>query len=234
MSAGMKQQSVPGALRKARDALLDILYPEEAVCRACGAIASGGCLCRRCREELHDTGFAFSWEVTEVDGVQAWSLRPYGGVAKQLVIRLKHGAEACLARELASLVHPLPAVPRFAPDTVVTWVPMPEARKRERCIDHGERLARAVAEELGLCCRPLLRRTNQKGPTQATLNREQREKNLKGAFSPVETFCFPVLLVDDVLTTGTTARRCIEALRQGGAADISILAVTRTQRNPSQ
>ena len=216
-----------------RQALLDILYPEEAVCLSCGAAAAEGCLCRSCRQELRDSGFAFAWSLTDLDGVPAWSLRPYAGVARRLVIRLKHRAEACLARELAALVRPLPAVPRFAPDTVVTWVPMPEGRKRERCIDHGECLARAVAEELGLPVRPLLRRDHEKAPTQATLNREQRERNLKGAFAPLGNIDGPVLLVDDVLTTGTTARRCIEALRQGGAAEISVLTVTRSERGRS-
>ena len=60
-----------------------------------------------------------------------------------------------------------------------------------------------------------------------SLKREAREANLKNAFLPAGKISFPVLLVDDVLTTGTTARRCAEALRAGGADSVTVLTITR-------
>ncbi len=209
--------------------LLETVYPERAVCRACGKISSAdGPLCADCRSRLSADGTAFAWDREDLEpDLSAYTLRPHTGVARQLVIRLKHSAEKCLADELADLLLPLPSHIFFPPETVVTWVPMPRTRRLERCIDHGQVLAEAAAKRLGLPCRPLLSRTDTKEKPQATLNREQREKNLSRAFSPAEKISFPVLLIDDVLTTGTTARRCTEALRRGGAEEITVLAFTR-------
>ena len=65
---------------------------------------------------------------------------------------------------------------------------------------------------------------------QARLSREQRERNLQNAFAAVEEIRGPVLLVDDVLTTGTTARRCVQVLRKAGAEEIRVLTATHAAR----
>ena len=209
--------------------LLDTVYPEHAVCRGCGKITEGGVLCRECEDRLRSDGFTMAWDREDLEpDLPAYILRPHTGVAKQMVIRLKHNAEKCVAEELAGLLLPVPAHISFAPDTVVTWVPMPKSRKQERCIDHGQVLAEAAASRLGLDCRPLLERLETKDRTQASLGRADREANLQHAFRPaVQGIHFPVLLVDDVLTTGTTARRCADALREAGAWEITVLAFTR-------
>ena len=211
--------------------LLETVYPEKAVCRSCGRISDGGVLCRECRERLRGDGFTMAWDreaLDEAGDLYAYVLRPHTGVARTLVIRLKHRAEKCLAEELGDLLLPVPSHVSFPPETVVTWVPMPGSRKLERCIDHGQVLAEVTAERLGLSCRPLLERLETKDKPQATLSREARERNLTRAFRAAEEeIRFPVLLVDDVLTTGTTARRCAEALRAAGAEEITVLAYTR-------
>lgn len=231
----MKQQHLYGGffryLPRVKEFLLETVYPEGAVCRACGRLSKGGVLCPDCRSRLQADGMAFAWDTEDLEpDLPAWFLRPHTGVARQLVIRLKHQAEKCIAEELADLILPVPGHISFPPDTVVTWVPMPESRKRERCIDHGEILARSAAGRLNLPCRPLLVRLETREKTQATLNMAQREANLAHAFRPRESIDFPVLLVDDVLTTGTTARRCAEALREGGARRIFFLAFTRAMK----
>ena len=211
-----------------RDFVLDLVYPEGAVCRSCGKISDGGVLCPDCLARLRDDGALFAWEKEEPEpGLTAYCLRPHEGVARDLVLLLKHRAEACAARQLADLVLPLPEGISFSPDTVVTWVTMPESRRRERCVDHGRLLAEETARRLELPCRQLLNRRETRDRNQASLSREQRQANLQNACSASEPIRFPVLLVDDVLTTGTTSRRCAEALRAAGAEDITLLAFTR-------
>ena len=207
--------------------LKEILYPEGAVCLECGRISDGKCLCPECRKALRGSDLMESWNSKDLQGVQAWSIRPHRGIARDLVLRLKHGAHACAAEELAGLIKDRPPIfPEFAPETVVTWVPMPAARRRERCIDHGRVLAECAARQLGLCCRGLLERRGN-GRTQEGLSMARRQANLRSAFAPAEEIRFPVLLVDDVLTTGTTAERCIAALREGGAREITVLTMTK-------
>ena len=194
----------------------------------CGRISAGGILCGECRSRLRSDGMVSAWDREDLEAdLPAYSIRPHTGVARRLVLRLKHSAEKCVAEELADLIMPMPGFITFSPDTVVTWVPMPESRFRERCIDHGRVLAEAAALRLNLPCRPLLSRLDTRQKTQASLGSRARKTNLAGVFSPAEKIRFPVLLVDDVLTTGTTARRCAEALRAGGAREITVLAFTR-------
>ena len=205
----------------------DLLYPEDAFCCACGRFSGGGGLCGPCRESLLHDGFFFAWERVDPEpDLPVWYLRPHDGVPRELVLRLKYGAEERAARILSELLLPLPPEVSFPPDTVVTWVTMPESRRRERAIDHGRVLAETFAEKLELPCRQLLNRRDKHEHRQATLNREQRTANLAGAFTPGEKITFPVLLIDDVRTTGTTLRRCAEALRKGGAEKISAITVT--------
>jgi predicted amidophosphoribosyltransferase len=207
--------------------LKEIIWPEGAFCCACGRITDGSALCTACRESLMNDGLLFSWDRTDPEpDLPAWSLRPHEGVPRALILRLKYGAEARAARLLAELLLPLPEEVSFPPDTVVTWVTMPESRRRDRAVDHGRLLAEAFAEKLSLPCRQLLLRRDRREKRQVGLNEKERAANLAGAFTPKEKISFPVLIVDDVRTTGTTLCRCAEALRSGGAEKIFGLTVT--------
>lgn len=207
--------------------LRDAAWPEGALCCVCGRITGGNSLCPSCKTDLQTQGYVFSWDRMEpVPGVAAWGLRPHMGIHRTLIHRLKYGAEARAAGVLASLVLPLPESLSFSPDTVVTWVTMPESRYRNRAIDHGRLLAEAIARQLSLPCRQLLTRRGRREKSQVTLSVTGRKTNLKGAFRPLERISFPVLLIDDVRTTGTTLARCAEALRDGGAEQITAITVT--------
>ncbi len=206
----------------------DVIWPEGAFCCACGRISDGEALCESCRQKLYNDGFFRAWDrIDPAPDFPAWSLRPYDGVARLLVLRLKYNAEACAVKQLVSLMLPLPENVSFSPETIVTWVTMPESRRRDRGIDHGRLLAEAVAEKLSLPCRQLLlRRDSMHEKRQVTLTAHQRSENLRGAFVAKEPITFPVLLVDDVRTTGNTLLRCAEALRAAGADRISALTMT--------
>ncbi len=207
--------------------LKDVLWPEGALCCACGRISDGTGLCKACRESFLHDNFFLAWERADLaPDFPAWSLRPHEGVPRELVIRLKYNAEARAARLLSELLLPLPPDVSFPPDTVVTWVAMPESRRRDRAIDHGRLLAEAFAEKLSLPCRPLLERRDSHEKRQVTLSAGQRAANLAGAFRAKEKIGFPVLVVDDVRTTGTTLCRVGEALKAGGATRLFALTVT--------
>lgn len=203
----------------------DLIWPEGAVCLSCGKISDGESLCPDCRKALHSiTGS--SWTRQPTDGLEVWSLRRHQGVARDLVLKLKHGTVSAAAESLLEAVLPLPEEVSFSPDTVVTWVTMPATRLRERGIDHGRLLAEGVAKRLGLSCRSLLNRADSRMKPQAGLDEQERRRNLAGVFSPRERLSCPVLLVDDVYTTGTTARRCAGILTGAGATKVTVLTFT--------
>ncbi len=221
----MKRKPSP-TLTRIREELRDVLYPEGAVCQGCGKISDGRPLCPDCRDALLTGGMLDAWAFREVDGVPVWSLRSHENLPRHLVHRLKYNACACVAEELTEMLLPLPDELKLKPETVVTWVPMPESRRKERCVDHGRLLAEASARKLRLLCRPLLLRREDGAHTQEGLSEKKRKENLKNAFAPARPIDCPVLLVDDVLTTGATIARCAEALRKGGAKEIIALTFT--------
>ena len=216
------------AERTAAAWLRDAVWPDGALCCACGRVSHGETLCPSCRLDLQAQGYTFSWDQAEpVPGLVAWGLRPHTGIHRTLIHKLKYGAEARAAEALASLVLPLPETLAFSPDTVVTWVTMPESRYRNRAVDHSRLLAEAIARQLSLPCRQLLARRDRREKSQVSLTGAGRRSNLEGAFAPLEKISFPVLLVDDVRTTGTTLARCADALRSGGAEQVTAITITR-------
>jgi ComF family protein len=146
----------------------------------------------------------------------------YDGTGRELVARLKYrnarSALRWLAVQMAAPIDP-------SVIDVVTWVPTTSARRRERGFDQAELLARAVARELGLPCRELVRR--QPGPVQTGRGALERRR---GPVVRLRVAAVPgrVLLVDDVVTTGTSVSVVARTLRGGGAWYVRVCAAART------
>ena len=103
------------------------------------------------------------------------------------------------------------------------------ARKRERGFNQAELLARALSRATSIRLRSALQRTRYT-TTQTQFDRAERMENLKGAFrlrrgSNVQDL--RVLLVDDVLTTGSTLSECASVLKKGGALSVHAATAAR-------
>lgn len=114
---------------------------------------------------------------------------------------------------------------------VLTWVPLSRRRLRRRGFDQAEVLARALAPRLDLPLDRLLARTRDTR-AQARRTAADRRRALAGAFTSLEHIGSDVLLVDDVLTTGSTAAACAEALKEAGAGRVSLLTAARSLGGP--
>jgi ComF family protein len=117
---------------------------------------------------------------------------------------------------------------RPLPDAIV-YVPMHPAKQRKRGFNPAQMLAQVAAAQLGIAILPVLMRPQQQ-PAQVGLNRRQRQRNLRRAFTIHCNTPLPahIALVDDVITTGATANTLCRLLRRHGARQISLwtLAVT--------
>lgn len=116
--------------------------------------------------------------------------------------------------------------------SVLIPIPLGKGRHKERGFNQVEEVIRSALRSLGedrkrfSLVSDLLERTRET-PSQVSLPREEREKNMHGAFQarkaldPAATY----LVIDDVLTTGATLQAAIDALREAGATEITPLAL---------
>jgi predicted amidophosphoribosyltransferase len=180
-----------------------------------GCRSPGGVLCHRCEAALlpapHPAAVPGSASV-----VAAWL---YAAAARKLVLELKVGGRRAAACPLgAALAQTILRLGSSA--EVVTWVPGRRRDLRNRGFNHAEVLARAVAALLGLDARPLLERRGHR-PDQAGLGAAERRANIESAFAARDS-ASSVLLIDDLVTTGATARACTAALRRAGAVRVEV------------
>lgn len=115
-----------------------------------------------------------------------------------------------------------------SPDALVP-VPLHPLRLRERGFNQSDLLARALAQPAGLPVRPYLRRISNTA-TQTHFDRNHRMRNLRDAFALGQNVSVTgkrLLLIDDVLTTGSTLDECARTLLQAGAASVNALTIAR-------
>ncbi|MBQ8971506.1 MAG: ComF family protein [Clostridia bacterium] len=200
--------------------LLELLYPPRARCVGCDDETGHEVpwFCEACMarlEEAREGAFA----VNGFDG--AFSAFAYAGPAGGAVRWLKYNGLRALAEPMAAEMARCASCEWTLPrDALVVPVPMHMRRLKRRGYNQSALLAKHLAKALGLECREAISRVRDT-PQQAKLERDERRKNVKGAFQAnSEVSGKTVLLVDDVFTTGATAKECARALKRAGAVKI--------------
>ncbi len=150
----------------------------------------------------------------------------YEGVLKEAVHAMKFGKLMRLARLLGEMASelPLPLV------DAVAAVPLTKRALLDRGFNQSLLLARYICGNTGAPLYPhALRKLRETGP-QAMLGRKERLKNLRRAFgADASVDDKTVLLVDDVMTTGSTMNECARALKKAGAKEVYAVAVARAK-----
>lgn len=195
--------------------------PDLCICDSCRAtLRPPAHLCPLCGSQLPPRDDAWlcvacARRPPAFDGLAAaWTYEP---PAAQVVRGLKFQGLRFLAAEMAVTMADRCRDLRQLSGYVVTEVPLHWRRRLRRGYDQAGRLACALAAELDVPHRPLLRRTRPT-PAQTSLGRVERLRNLDHAFRPRRGRRPPrsVVLVDDVATTGATLDAAAEALKSAG------------------
>ena len=153
------------------------------------------------------------------------------GVVRKLIHQFKYNRQFHLRHLLARMLSEGFRDRRLAAEPVDAIIPVPlhPARCREREFNQAEVLGRLAGRRLGLPVVDCLRRRRYT-LTQTHFHREERFENLQGAFDLKAGSSLDghrLALVDDVLTTGSTADACARTLLEGGAAAVVVITVAR-------
>ena len=227
------------------------------VCAACRIVEpQDGALCRVCGEDLGMESARFAEGFGPAEGLVCTPCRMappaferavahavYDGGLREMIHLLKYEAVKPLGRVLGPMLAEsmLELRGRAAPELVVTAVPLFGAKEHQRGYNQAEVLTRAALQEVGRRApewrlrydRGVLMRPRETR-SQFELSARGRRRNLIGAFAvragglggaPCE-----VMLVDDIYTSGATARECARVLRRGGAAKVWVVTLARAQR----
>jgi ComF family protein len=163
---------------------------------------------------------------------EAVALGRYDGTLRDWLLRMKDGRHESLALPLAELfwLRRRERLEAMRPDVVVP-VPMHWRRRLARGTNSPVLLAERLAGRLGVpLAGELLRRTRHT-PPQFSLPPSERPANVRGAFRVRTGYHLErarVLLVDDILTTGSTCSAAARALKQTGASLVAVAVAART------
>lgn len=203
-------------------------------CCSCGKI--GGILCDYCKYDIIQEQsiqcfaclrpadyFGGVCKACEVHYSKGWFVGVHRGALREVIAKYKFKRARATNVILADLLYD--TLPELPAGTVVTCVPTVRAHVRERGYDHAELVAKGFARLRGLSySSPLSRATNtmQRGAKKAV-----RLQQAKSAFKAKNIQGGTYLLIDDVSTTGATMNYAAKALKDAGAFDVWVAAVTR-------
>ncbi|MFZ5652594.1 MAG: phosphoribosyltransferase family protein [Bacillota bacterium] len=155
------------------------------------------------------------------------SAGPYEGDLKRAVQRLKFSGKRDLAGHISGIMfHSIANNKYYIKAAVIAAVPLSSKRLRQRGFNQAELLACGLSERTKVPFLPVLRKVRETS-SQTGLHRAGRKENLVGAFELTDPNAIrgkTVLVVDDVITTGSTLNIVSEALVKGGAA--TVLCIT--------
>lgn len=216
------------------DFILQIIAPHH--CYSCGKsgrtlcdnckydiVSEPFCGCIVCRRPTTDAGICYDCPTTYE---RAWVVAERTDSIEQLLDNYKFSHQKANALVFADLLNEV--LPDFSQQSpVVTAIPTITPHIRMRGYDHVALVAKKLATARGLTYQQLL--TRQNTTKQIGSSRQQRFENAKRAFTCVAKLPKdqPILLIDDVFTTGATLQYGAQALQKAGAERIWIAVIAR-------
>ena len=221
--------------------IVDLLLP-PVICLGCGEprkIIMGAALCENCVQELEDMKLSenvcpnclspktqnsscdYCIEGGMLNLSAAYAPYHYHGIVQRLVVQLKFNSIEDAAKPLADAMYE--CVKGISFDAMVP-VPLHARRLQDRGYNQAEVLAKLISQKNGIPVITALKRTKNTRRQSSISVVEKRSENVENAFSiNADVKGKKILLVDDVRTTGSTARACAKELIENGASEVALL-----------
>lgn len=215
------------------EVLLDLLFPPK--CAFCKKLLRKGeeGICAHCQEHLP---WCVGQEAEQTMEFVSLCVSPlwYQDEVRESFHRYKFKGSRGYARVYGRLMSQCVQDHMAGRYDLITWVPLSEQRRRARGYDQAMLLAEAAALELGDVAAETLTKVRHTG-AQSGLGKDDsaRRANVLGAYQSTDPALIAgahILLMDDVVTTGSTLSECARTLRTAGAADVVCVTLARARK----
>ena len=202
--------------------LLDWIYRKN--CYFCRKSSSSGIMCQSCFDKIE---VFYPDPITYIDGISVYAASSYNKELKKLIRGLKYHNKKELARSLAELLY------NFWKETELSErsyeiIPMPlfPSRQKQRGYNHMYIVAQEFSKLTGYSINTEIAKRVRDTKPQYKLSRTQRFENMKNAFKvyPEKYNNKPLLLFDDICTTGITLKELIKTFKANNIDDIVCFA----------
>lgn len=209
------------------DTALDLLFPPK--CPFCRRLTDRGeSVCRDCLRTLpYTTTQSHGRKLRYISRCVAPFY--YKGSVRESLLRYKFGGLSAYSQIYAEFIAKCIDENGISCD-IITWVPLSAKRFRSRGYDQAKLIADSLSGLTGLRCVRLLKKTRHNPAQSGTGSAEKRRANVSGVYTAVNTDEIVgrrILLVDDIVTTGSTLSECARVLSEHGSADVQAVAVAR-------
>lgn len=230
---------------------LDLIFPRHCICCGkvnpqdgfkylCASCAYGPYIfqvnrCLQCAEIIGSDVIAprcSKCETQEFYFSSALVACEYSDAGRELAIELKYRNGIWAASDIAKIASKSRGFPSYFNGSVIVPVPLSAKRKRKRGYNQSELMANAIAKEnpvLNIKVKNILRR-NKDTSTQTRLTLSERILNVKNAFEIRKNNLdknSQIIILDDVMTTGSTLNECARILKKAGFKNIKVFAFAR-------
>lgn len=207
-----------------------LLFPPK--CTLCGKLLKEEetDFCKMCRTEASE----FMGRKTQIEFLDSFTaVWYYEGNVRGSLLRYKFGRRRSYADAYGRML--AMKLLREYPDgfDILTWVPVSPLRKIKRGFDQGELLARAVGRELNFPPLALLKKIRNNTPQSGISDPSLRRANVLGVYrmrTDLDLKGKRILLLDDILTTGSTAGEAAKTLRCAGAKEVHCAAIAAARK----
>lgn len=207
-------------LAAAIEALLCAVFPQR--CIMCRELMPKGDLCEECQAKISPQERLINIPMGKKSRMlKVYSPHVYTAGYRETIGKFKFEGATHHAVLLARFIYAHTPPEAFADADIITFVPMTRRCIRERGYNQAELLAKELSKLCAIPCSQLLNKTAE-NKAQHTLSSKNRKDNVKNVFAlNGDINGHKIIIIDDIITTGSTMCECGRVLFKGGAAAVT-------------